>query len=98
MYKNTFNYIISIENVGCWLGATPETLIKIDGDVLKTESIAGTKVGDTLCWGTKEIEEQKIVTDFIYKTLKENTTNISIKGPFTFKTGAGIQHLKTELS
>ena len=50
---------------------------------LTTYSLAGTKaIDDPTDWSPKEIEEQKIVTDFIHKKLSKITTDkISVKGP-----------------
>jgi len=96
-YNNTFNYIVSIENEGCWIGATPETLVHIENTECKTVSIAGTKSKQINSWGEKEIEEQQLVTDYISKELTSLLTNTRIKGPFTMMAGE-VEHLKTEFS
>ena len=93
-YTNTFNYLISIENIGCWIGATPEVLLEANGSDFKTVSIAGTKTDDNIEWGEKEINEQLIVTDFINKTIKAITTDFTQSKPTTIKAG-NVYHLKT---
>ncbi len=95
LYKNTFNYIISIPDVGTWIGATPEKLGTIEGTNFETTSIAGTRTKEET-WGKKEIEEQLIVTDFIEMILHQNKCkNIQKKGPITFDTGV-VSHIKTD--
>ncbi|MFD1552533.1 hypothetical protein DNU06_14605 [Putridiphycobacter roseus] len=94
-YPNSFNYIISIENVGTWVGATPEQFLKKDHQKLTTVSLAGTKLDPATPWGTKEIVEQQIVSDFIAEQLKKNQCeNTEINGPSTINTGV-VSHLKT---
>jgi len=94
-YKNTFNYIISIKNVGTWIGCTPEKLLKTNKNVLNTVSLAGTKFNKNVLWGEKEMEEQKIVSDFIKQVLTNNECEkMKEKGPFTAKAGK-LYHLKT---
>ena len=92
-YKNTFNYIISIEGMGCWVGSTPEILLSLEDNHFKTVSIAGTKSLETTKWGEKEIEEQQIVTDYISQTLQPIST-FSKSETKTIKAG-NVFHLKT---
>ncbi len=94
-YKNTFNYIISIEGMGCWIGSTPEMLLTKKGTNFKTVSIAGTKHSKQTEWGKKEIEEQQIVTDYISKTLATKSINFSQSKSQTIKAGH-VFHLRTE--
>jgi len=95
--RQTFNYLISIENLGVWIGATPEKLVDINGTSIKTVSIAGTKVSPKKEWGNKEMNEQKIVTTFIYSVLNSNhCTSIEIDGPKEMNTGV-VAHLKTDI-
>src|SRR5690606_3892745 len=90
--------------VGLWLGATPETLVNIDGQRLTTMSLAGTqKYNGTLevNWTSKELNEQQLVTDFIVHSLHPETSgsvgNISLGKPETVKDG-NLVHLKTTIS
>ncbi len=94
-YAHSFNFIISIENVGTWMGATPEQFLKIENEILTTVSLAGTKLDPNLKWGEKELMEQQIVSDFIAAQLNKNKCeNITIEGPKTINTGV-VSHLKT---
>lgn len=96
-YKNTFNYLISNAEIGTWIGATPERLLSVEGNQLKTMSLAGTKTPES-DWTTKEFEEQKLVTDSIVQTLKNtNCTHITKNGPSTIQAGK-IEHLQTQVT
>jgi len=55
-YKNAFVYVWFHPVVGLWLGATPETLLNIEGTSFKTMSLAGTQVdiqNKPLIWKSK---------------------------------------------
>lgn len=93
-YKNTFNYIISIEGMGCWIGSTPEILLTAKENSFKTVSIAGTKHSELIDWGKKERVEQEIVTNYISKTLQGNAIEFSKSKTLTIKAGH-VFHLKT---
>lgn len=101
-YRTAFVYCWFHPKVGLWLGATPETLMNIQGQRLTTMSLASTqKYKGTLdvAWTQKEIDEQQVVTDFIIKqleslNLKPQTSNLK---PETVKAG-NLVHLKTSIS
>ena len=98
-YAATYNYILSNPEIGTWLGASPELLLRVTADKIKTVSLAGTKQANANTeWTEKEITEQKIVTDFILNTLKSNDfKNINSSSVQTVKAGT-VEHLKTEIS
>lgn len=61
-YPNAFCYYFDSPQFGTWIGATPESLIQIEGHEAKTIALAGTKrVSDSSDWGKKELYEQEIV-------------------------------------
>lgn len=99
-YPNAFTYIWFHPKVGMWLGATPETLVKIKDNSFKTMSLAGTQVYNktsTVSWQTKEIEEQQFVTDYItdkLSTICKELKNSKVK---TIKAG-NLLHLQTLIS
>jgi len=97
VYFNTFNYLVSIENVGTWLGATPEVLAEFNKNEISTVALAGTKTSNTQKWTKKEIEEQQIVTDYISKQLKPFVTNLIQTPTQTIKAGR-VYHLKTSFT
>ena len=80
-YKNAFVYVWFHPKVGLWFGATPETLLNLEGTTFKTMSLAGTQVykgNKKAIWGSKELEEQQLVTNFIEKQLENIATNLVI--------------------
>jgi len=100
LYPHAFVYLIQLPQVGCWIGATPEPLLEITGNHVKTVSLAGTQVAtcvdvDSYSWNDKELEEQGIVTGYIENTLHSlHIENYTLKGPANFK-AANLIHLKT---
>lgn len=100
-YPHAMVYLLQMPGAGCWMGATPEPLIQLNGTQAHTISLAGTQIAtdkavEAYTWSQKEIEEQGIVTDFIEKSLRESGfTNIIKKGPANHQ-AANLIHLKTE--
>lgn len=98
-YTTAFVYCWYHPKVGLWLGATPETLLSIRGNQLKTMSLAGTQAfeGSTdVVWKEKEKEEQKLVTDFIVRSLEASVDSILVSEIETVKAG-NLLHLKTTI-
>ncbi len=90
-----FTYLAHLPPYGTWLGATPETLIDCNGNRYRTMALAGTRTEGTLNWGTKEIEEQAIVSRFIENILQNHEVqNLKSLGPSTMKAGM-LEHLCT---
>ncbi|WP_333780811.1 isochorismate synthase [Tenacibaculum pacificus] len=99
-YHTAFTYIWFHPKVGMWLGATPETLVKIKDDNFKTMSLAGTQVfnGTTnVTWQPKEIEEQQFVTDYITDKLSKICNHLE-KGTVQTSKAGNLLHLKTLIS
>ncbi len=97
-YPKAFIYAISLENIGTWIGASPESFLQVNNDQVKTTALAGTKINHDIPWEAKEKDEQAIVTEFIEDKLNMvGAENIKKEGPYTFNTGA-LLHLKTDFS
>jgi len=99
-YKNAFVYVWFHPVVGLWLGATPETLLNIEGTSFKTMSLAGTQVdiqNKPLIWKSKELEEQLLVTNFIENQLVDIAGNLNTDKTETVKAG-NLLHLRTKVS
>lgn len=99
-YFSAFRYIVSHPEYGIWMGASPELLLKKEGNHYFTTSLAGTVKTSTEQpphWNEKLIDEQAIVTNGIKTNLKNigvNTLNISeLK---SHKAGP-VTHLKTDI-
>lgn len=99
-YPTAFVYCFYHPKVGTWLGATPETLLKIEGHQFFTTALAGTQKfeGDlSVDWSPKEKDEQNIVTNYIVDNLKTILQNIKVESVETIKAGS-LLHLKSNIS
>jgi isochorismate synthase len=100
LYPATFAYCFFHPKIGIWMGATPEQLLKVDGDIFKTMALAGTQK-DTdykeVVWHDKEKQEQQFVTDFIVSELNKVSKSILVSEPYSMKAGS-IWHIKTDIS
>jgi isochorismate synthase len=99
-YESAFVYCWYHPKVGLWLGATPETLLKIEGTRFETMALAGTQTYHgslDVDWGHKDIEEQQIVTDSIVANLESVTERFKVSDVKTVKAG-NLLHLKTSIS
>lgn len=99
-YNSAFVYIWYHPRVGLWLGATPETLLKIKSNRFSTMALAGTKqYKGTLDvnWDDKNKEEQQYVKNFIVENLKRITNDLNISEVKTIKAGS-LLHLKSDIS
>lgn len=98
-YKSAFNYCFFHPKIGFWMGATPEQFLKIEGKKIKTVSLAGTQLvidNVKVKWNDKEVNEQKIVTNFITNNLKKYCEQVKFCEPYTFQAGS-IVHIKTDI-
>lgn len=102
-YPIAFVYCWYHPEVGCWLGATPETLFKVEGNRFSTMALAGTqKFQGTMEveWGEKEKQEQQFVTDSIFEDLEKvgiSSSEVKSSAAYTAKAGS-LLHLKTDIS
>lgn len=98
-YPTAFKYCFYHPKVGFWMGATPEQLLKVEENRIKTVALAGTQLATDLQnveWKDKEVKEQQIVTDFIVGSLKKHSNKVSKSEPYTYQAGT-IVHLKTDI-
>lgn len=97
MYSGAMVYVWFHPKVGLWLGATPETLLKITENKFETMSLAGTQVFNgtmNVTWQPKELDEQQVVTDYIFTNLQPIVSNISVRNVETIRAGS-LLHLRT---
>ena len=81
------------------MGATPETLLKVNRNKFQTVALAGTQLykgSEEVIWQNKEKDEQQYVTDYIVEILSKSVCEIQISTPKTIKAG-NLLHLKTEI-
>jgi len=98
-YDDAFVYIWFHPLVGMWIGATPELLVEKDDEFIHSTAIAGTKNADKPGdWGHKELQEQKIVSDYVVDIFEKNLlSSIRQFGPETISAGK-LEHLKTDIT
>lgn len=97
-YPTAFCYLFFHPKIGMWMGATPEQLIKINGNQFETVALAGTQLfSDDLNWTQKEVLEQQFVTDFIVSNIRPFVSEVEVSKPFTIQAGK-LAHIKTEIS
>ena len=99
-YTNAMVYVWFHPKVGLWLGATPETLLKVDNDMFTIMALAGTQSFQgslDVVWKEKERQEQQYVTDFILDNLTDSFNITNVSEPHTIKAGSLI-HLCTNIS
>ncbi|MDR7371419.1 chorismate-binding protein [Flavobacterium aquidurense] len=100
LYPSTFTYCFSHPEIGFWMGATPEQLLKASENVFETTALAGTQKANSeaeISWQQKEKDEQQYVTDFIIKRLREVASSVNVTKPYSIKAGS-IWHIKTDIS
>ncbi|MES2379825.1 MAG: chorismate-binding protein [Bacteroidota bacterium] len=94
-YPNAFVYAVSSSVTGTWIAATPELLMGIDNQTVKTTALAGTRLSsnDQLSWGEKEITEHYKVEYYIEQLLaKYPFKQVSKQGPVTINAGH-LEHI-----
>ncbi len=97
-YKNAFCYLFSHPQLGMWMGATPEQLIKFSNNQFETVALAGTQRKIAFKeWSVKEKQEQQFVTDYILDSLHTDVQSMKVSSPQTLEAGS-LVHLKTTIS
>lgn len=104
-YKNAFISLVSIPEVGTWMGASPEILVEINNKKLfKTVALAGTQLltpadnPANAMWRQKEIEEQSLVERYILNCFKKiRLREYTEAGPRTVVAG-NLMHLRTDFT
>jgi isochorismate synthase len=100
LYPTTLAYCFFHPEVGFWMGATPEQLLKANGNVFETTALAGTQkatLATEVVWHQKEKDEQQYVTDFIVKRLEDVASSVEVTEPYSANAGS-IWHIKTDIS
>ena len=106
LYPRMFISLVSTSKSGVWLTATPEILLEGKGSDWRTIALAGTMKlagdqligeGETVCWPTKDIQEQRIVTTYIAECLEQFTGDFHEEGPRTVR-AANLVHLRSDFT
>lgn len=91
-YPNAFISLVSDENLGTWITASPELYLHRKKSYFKSYSLAGTKFDQNTKLGAKEQEEQGIVTDFIVEAFDACGLDVAVKNGVEHKAGT-LTHL-----
>ncbi len=100
LYPRAFCYLWYHPEVGMWAGASPETFLNTSNNVLTTMSLAGTQRASNNMppkWGSKEVDEQGLVTSYILEALKNKIRDIKVSEVDAVRAG-NLWHLKTTIS
>lgn len=96
-YPHAFCFIFYTPVSGLWAGASPELLVKMNSEEVSTISLAGTRMaGSEIPWDKKNLEEQKIVTDYITDKFIEFGLTPEVSPLFT-KNAGPVEHLCNEI-
>ena len=101
-YQHAFVSLVSLPMIGTWIGVSPELLLSLTQEEIRTVALAGTQPRPTnaplssVIWGNKEIEEQALVSDYIREFFQQaQLPHIAEDGPRTVSAGQ-IVHLQTQ--
>lgn len=100
VYPKAYTYCWYHPKTGYWLGASPETLLQVEGVKFKTMALAGTQVykdSMDVQWDIKNHEEQQFVTAYLKKRLAQHSKDLEISAPKTIRAGK-LLHLQTTIS
>lgn len=99
-YPTAFRYVCFHPAYGLWAGASPELLLKKEGNNYYTTALAGTiksEANQPQEWNDKLIHEQALVTNGITSHLKTiGIYDLNISEPKPHKAGP-VTHLKTDI-
>lgn len=96
-YPNAYCYLWYHPEVGVWAGASPELLLSYDGQMARTDSLAGTlpvQEATRPVWTEKETHEQAVVTDYIADCIRKVGGEPIREQTETIKAGT-LWHIRT---
>lgn len=97
-FPDTLRYIAWSPGTGGWLGATPEVLGSLNGDVFRTMALAGTRpAAECGPWDEKNLREHRMVSDFIIERIQAHGAQAMMDETAEMPYGE-ITHLCTPIS
>ena len=104
-YPHNYVSLWWTERTGCWLVATPETLLKkVDAAQWQTMALAGTmkwdectKIGYDKAWSQKNKDEQQYVATYIEHQLLPFVSKMTTSPTYTSQ-AADLAHLRTDFN
>lgn len=82
---------------GWFVGATPETLLRLDGDTVSVDALAGTLAVDQLAAGDKELREHAFVVDAAKSALEPLASRLASDPEPALVRLRHVVHLRTNL-
>ena len=96
-FPESYIFCFSTPLTGGWIGASPELLLEGRKGELSTVALAGTrKITCENTWDKKNLEEQRIVTDYILEKFEMNGL-LPIEGETFDKQTGQIEHICTPI-
>lgn len=99
-FPEAFGFLFSTPESGCWIGATPETLLNYDYRTRRVDTMAyaGTRpyMADAQ-WDDKNLRENQFVVDHIVDVFRSLGINPEVTDAYTSPYG-NIQHLRRDIS
>ena len=77
LHRSSFVYLLSGEDIGTWIGATPELLLEKTPQIWRTQALSGTQAmpdsGNVydISWGEKEKQEHAWTVEYIRSVLSQ---------------------------
>jgi len=108
-YPSCTTFMFGFPNQGIFFGSSPERLIKMKNDFIKTEALAGTQprgknmeedrlLSETLFNSHKENEEHRFVVDQIKRNLDPIVKELNLSNNPEIMKLTNVQHLKTPIT
>lgn len=96
-FPDAFIFCFGTPATGCWVGASPELLLEGKSGLIQSMALAGTRSSEIDSeWDDKNIEEQKIVADYICNLFKRNGLDPILEETFSKRAGT-LEHLCTPI-
>lgn len=100
-FYDSFGFLYYTPITGCWLGASPESLLdfNIDTRLASTMAFAGTRSADAgnAPWDEKNLRENLFVADYIQEQFRSLGIEPKVSSPYTIGYGS-IQHLRRDIT
>lgn len=95
-HPDTFRYICNTHEYGLWFGCTPELIMDVTGNKVRTMALAGTRTTreseDNQRWDDKNVNEHGFVLNHILNVLTKHKLSVRVYEAENLQFGA-IEHL-----
>jgi isochorismate synthase len=108
-HPGAFGFALDLGAKGCFLGATPELLVRVEGRRVDAQALAGTaprastpdedrRLGDSLLACPKNRLEHQLVVDAVDQALRPRCSELTASEEPVLKRLPGLQHLETRFA